>query len=102
MPTPKKPVEVNVTGQPKTIWYRYQLLQAMRVSEPTFKRRLTLLKKECPEFRYRKCGRKFTDFQAWCLLTLESWMKESNSCIKLVRKRLQEEGLPTHEYRNEE
>ncbi|MDF0553193.1 hypothetical protein [Kamptonema sp. UHCC 0994] len=98
MPTPKKPVEVDVGGQPKKIWYRYQLRKAMRVSEPTFKRRLMLLQEECPEFGYLPYVREFSNFQAQCLLTLEAWVKEANYCIDSVRKRLAEEGLPTHEY----
>ena len=99
-PTPRKPVEAEVIGQPQKIWYRHQLRGAMKVSEPTFKRRLMLLQEECPEFDYRPYLREFSSFQGWCLLTVESWIKESNYCIKLVRKRLEEEGLPTHEYNN--
>lgn len=85
-------------GKPKIIWYRYQLRKAMRVSEPTFKRRLMLLQEECPEFEYRPYFRDFTNFQAQCLLSLERWMKEANNNVKTVRERLNNEGLPTHEY----
>lgn len=100
-PTPKKPVEVEVVGFPKKIWYRYQLRSAMRVSEPTFKRRLMLLQEECPEFGYLPYAREFSNFQAQCLLTLEAWVREANFCMDLVRQRLAEEGLPTHEYRTD-
>ena len=97
-PTPAKPVEADVAGQPKKIWYRYQLRRAMKVSEPTFKRRLMLLQEECPEFEYRPYFREFSSFQAFCLLTLENWMREANYCVKTVRERLNNEGLPTHEF----
>jgi hypothetical protein len=99
-PTPRKPVEAEVAGKPKKIWYRYQLRRAMKVSEPTFKRRLVLLQEECPEFEYRPYFREFSSFQGWCLLILESWMKEANYCVKTVRERLNNEGLPTDEYNN--
>lgn len=108
MPTPKKPVDVAVFNNSQGKWQHPSYFRAeVRVilgnpgkpmPEATFKTRLALLETECPEFQRPPYRRTFSPFHLNCLLTLEAWIHQANHCIATVRERLQEEGLPTHEY----
>jgi len=105
-----KPVTVRVVDdQYRTWWMRSELKELLGrsetgrkplrpMSEATFKRRLTLLEEYCPESEHRLYTRKFPDFTKWALLTIESWLRQTNYNMTAIQQKLENTGLPTHEY----
>jgi len=106
-----KPITVRVVdGQYKTWWMRSELKELLGrsesetgqrsrpMSEATFKRRLALLEEYCPESEHRLYTRKFPDFTKWALLTIESWLRQTNYNMTALQQKLENTGLPTDEY----
>jgi len=103
----QKPVTVRVISDEKKTWWQRTELKVLLgrskrkpMSEATFKRRLALLEEYCPESEHRLYTRKFPDFTKWALLTIESWLKQTNYNMTAVQQKLENIGLPTHEYFN--
>lgn len=110
-PKPKYRAKKTVTTriyieQKRTWWTRSELKQLLGRSkrkpmpEATFKTRLALVEKYCPEVERILYGRKFSDFTKWALVTIESWLRETNYNMTAVQQKLENIGLPTHEYFN--
>jgi len=95
---------MNERGR-KTWWTRSELKQLLGrtrkpMPESTFKTRLALLEEYCPESEHRLYTRKFPDFTKWALLTIEGWLRETNYNMTAIQQKLENTGLPTHEYFN--
>lgn len=106
---PPKTVAVRAESEGvKSWWTREELRYLLRRSrksqvpmpESTFKTRLALLEEHCPEIERQLYSRKFSDMTKWALLTIESWLRKCNYDMTKIQKKLENEGLPTHEYYN--
>ena len=93
-----KVVGINVIGQSKSWYWRWEVRVILGCSEATLKRYISILQSELPaEFDWVPRSAQFSEMHLHYLKSFSELIDQTKS-VEAARKRLQNEGVPDVSY----